>query len=95
LAAFLFLYWFFKGELVIDGEKKPQNPMEIVTAPLNVSVVGGCPFSLSFLVTLVLQGGACHRWREEAAELDGDRYGTAEREFDWLLNCLLLYSICC
>lgn len=30
-------HWFFKGELVIDGEKKPHNLMEIVTEPLNVS----------------------------------------------------------
>jgi phosphoribosylformylglycinamidine synthase len=33
-------HWFFKGELVIDGEKKSQNLMEIVTAPLNVSGSG-------------------------------------------------------
>ncbi|WIA34688.1 hypothetical protein OEZ86_013001 [Tetradesmus obliquus] len=28
-------HWFFKGELVIDGDKKPHNLMEIVTEPLN------------------------------------------------------------
>jgi phosphoribosylformylglycinamidine synthase len=33
-------HWFFKGELVIDGEKQSQNLMEIVTAPLNVSGSG-------------------------------------------------------
>lgn len=31
-------HWFFKGELVIDGQKMQHNLMEIVTAPLNVSV---------------------------------------------------------
>jgi hypothetical protein len=34
------LRWFYKGELVIDGDKKSQNLMEIVTAPLNVSLIG-------------------------------------------------------
>jgi phosphoribosylformylglycinamidine synthase len=29
-------HWFFKGDLVIDGDKKPHNLMEIVTEPLKV-----------------------------------------------------------
>eukprot|EP00775_Hariotina_reticulata_P008987 gene8987-9160_t len=28
-------HWFFKGELVIDGDKKPHNLMDIVRAPLD------------------------------------------------------------
>jgi phosphoribosylformylglycinamidine (FGAM) synthase-like enzyme len=30
-------HWFFKGELVIDGDKKPHNLMDVVRAPLDVS----------------------------------------------------------
>jgi phosphoribosylformylglycinamidine synthase len=35
-------HWFFKGELVIDGDKKPHNLMEIVTEPLKVRGVICC-----------------------------------------------------
>lgn len=31
-------HWFFKGDLVIDGDKKPHNLMDIVREPLDVSV---------------------------------------------------------
>ena len=34
-------HWFFKGDLVIDGEKKADNLMDIVSAPLHVSTAEG------------------------------------------------------
>lgn len=33
-------HWFFKGDLVIDGDKKPHNLMQIVTEPLHVGLLG-------------------------------------------------------
>jgi phosphoribosylformylglycinamidine synthase len=35
-------HWFFKGELVIDGQKVPDNLMDIVRAPLDVSAAVAC-----------------------------------------------------
>jgi hypothetical protein len=30
-------HWFFRGDIVLDGEKMPHNLMDIVKAPLDVS----------------------------------------------------------
>jgi phosphoribosylformylglycinamidine synthase len=38
-------HWFFKGDLVIDGEKKADNLMDIVSAPLHVSTAAGGGFN--------------------------------------------------
>lgn len=35
-------HWFFKGDLVIDGDKKAHNLMDIVRAPLEVSLRAEC-----------------------------------------------------
>lgn len=44
-------HWFFKGDLVIDGDKKPHNLMDIVREPLDVSTqVGG-------LLCMIFWGG--------------------------------------
>lgn len=38
-------HWFFKGDLVIDGEKKEHNLMELVAAPLKVSAAHTAPWA--------------------------------------------------
>ena len=33
-------HWFFRGDIVLDGERMPHNLMDIVKAPLDVSLLG-------------------------------------------------------